>query len=33
MKWDKYYNLPEIVEIRKKFLIYTNKLIFLEGTT
>lgn len=31
MKWDKYYNLPEIVEIRKKILdTYTNKLIFLE---
>lgn len=32
MKWDKYYNLPEIVEIRQKILdTYTNKLIFLEG--
>ena len=32
MKWDKYYNLPEIVEIRKKILeTYTNKLVFLEG--
>ena len=31
MKWDKYYNLPEIVEIRQKILdTYTNKLIFLE---
>ena len=31
MKWDKYYNLPEIVEIRKQILeTYTNKLIFLE---
>ena len=31
MKWDKYYNLPEIVEIRNKILdTYTNKLIFLE---
>ena len=32
MKWDKYYNLPEIVEIRNKILeTYTNKLVFLEG--
>jgi hypothetical protein len=32
VKWDKYYNLPEIVEIREKILnTYTNKLIFLEG--
>jgi hypothetical protein len=31
MKWDKYYNLPEIVEIREKILdTYTNKLVFLE---
>lgn len=31
MKWDKYYNLPEIVEIRNKILeTYTNKLVFLE---
>lgn len=32
MKWDEYYHLPEIEEIRKKILeTYTNKLIFLEG--
>lgn len=31
MKWDKYYHLPEIEEIRKKIVeTYTNKLIFLE---
>lgn len=31
MKWDKYYDLPEIQEIRQKILdTYTNKLIFLE---
>lgn len=30
-KWAKYFNLPEIQEIRKKILeSYTNKLIFLE---
>lgn len=32
MKWDEYYHLPEIEEIRQKILdTYTNKLIFLEG--
>jgi hypothetical protein len=32
MKWDKYYHLPEIEEIRKKIVeTYTNKLVFLEG--
>lgn len=32
MKWEKYYHLPEIEEIRKKILdTYTNKLVFLEG--
>lgn len=31
-KWSKYYDLPEIQEIREKILeTYTNKLIFLEG--
>ena len=31
MKWDKYYHLPEIEEIRDKILkTYTNKLVFLE---
>jgi hypothetical protein len=30
-KWEKYYDLPEITEIRKKIVdTYTNKLIFLE---
>ena len=30
-KWSKYYDLPEIQEIRKKIIeTYTNKLIFLE---
>lgn len=32
MKWDKYYHLPEIDEIREKIInTYTNKLVFLEG--
>ena len=31
MKWDKYYHLPEIEEVRKKIIdTYTNKLVFLE---
>ena len=31
-KWSKYYDLPEIQEIREKIVeTYTNKLIFLEG--
>ncbi|MBP3630812.1 MAG: hypothetical protein J6J23_04925 [Clostridia bacterium] len=31
-KWSKYYDLPEIQEIREKIIeTYTNKLIFLEG--
>ena len=31
MKWDSYYHLPEIEDIRKKILdTYTNKLVFLE---
>ena len=31
MKWDEYYHLPEIEEIREKILdTYTNKLVFLE---
>ena len=31
-KWSKYYDLPEIQEIREKILsTYTNKLVFLEG--
>lgn len=31
-KWEKYYDLPEIQEIRKKIIeTYTNKLVFLEG--
>lgn len=31
-KWDKYYNLPEIQEIRNKIIdTYTNKLVFVEG--
>jgi len=31
-KWDKYYNLPEIQEIRDKIIdTYTNKLVFVEG--
>lgn len=31
-KWDKYYNLPEIQEIREKIInTYTNKLVFYEG--
>ena len=31
MRWDKYYHLPEIEEIRQKILdTYTNKLVFLE---
>ena len=31
MKWEKYYHLPEIEEIRKKIVdTYTNKLVFLE---
>lgn len=30
-KWEKYYHLPEIEEIRKKIVdTYTNKLVFLE---
>ena len=30
-KWKKYYNLPEIEEIRRKIIdTYTNKLVFLE---
>ena len=29
-KWSKYYDLPEIQEIREKIIeTYTNKLIFL----
>ena len=32
MKWDKYYNLPEIQEVRDRILgAYTNKLVFEEG--
>lgn len=32
MKWDKYYNLPEIQEIRDRIIdTYTNKLVFEEG--
>lgn len=32
MKWEKYYHLPEIEEIREKIVkTYTNKLVFLEG--
>lgn len=31
MKWEKYYHLPEIEEIRNKIVeTYTNKLVFLE---
>lgn len=31
-KWDNYYNLPEIQEIRDKIIdTYTNKLVFIEG--
>ena len=31
MKWDKYYHLPEIEEIREKIVdTYTNKLLFFE---
>ena len=33
MKWDKYYNLPEIEEIRKKIKeTYSDKLVFIEET-
>lgn len=32
MKWDNYYNLPEIQEIRENIVnTYTNKLVFIEG--
>ena len=32
MKWDKYYNLSEIQEVRNRILdTYTNKLVFEEG--
>jgi len=32
MKWEKYYNLPEIQKIREKIIeTYTNKLVFEEG--
>lgn len=32
MKWEKYYDLPEIQDIRKKIIdTYTNKLVFIEG--
>lgn len=32
MKWDKYYNLPEIQNIRDNIIdTYTNKLVFIEG--
>lgn len=32
MKWDKYYDLPEIQEIRENIVnTYTNKLVFIEG--
>lgn len=31
-KWEKYYDLPEIQEIREKIIsTYTNKLVFVEG--
>lgn len=32
MKWEKYYDLPEIQEIRENIIkTYTNKLVFVEG--